>query len=161
MANTATTLLTVNGNFFTGASPDATNVTTHPQTLLTGVGGGKWSLDPEGIIHAPSGSWYISDEYGPFIYRFDTMGALQNVLPPPEAYLPKIGPAYPRVNNFLDSSTIATNDSGRYINRGMEGLSITPDGKKLVACLQSPPPALTTVPASSPARLFPSPATSR
>src|SRR6185436_7487772 len=30
------------------------------------------------------------------------------------------------------------NDSGRYINRGMEGLSITPDGKKLVGSLQSP-----------------------
>jgi hypothetical protein len=66
------------------------------------------------------------------------VGALQFVLPLPTAYLPKQGPTFPRVNNFLTASTIATNDSGRYINRGMEGLSITPDGKKLVACLQSP-----------------------
>ncbi len=138
VANTATYILTVNGNTFTGANPDDTNVTTHPQSLLSGIGGGKWSLDPEGIVHAPGGSWYVSDEYGPFIYRFDASGALQNALPLPEACLPKIGKAYPRVNNFLTASTIATNDSGRYINRGMEGLSITPDGKTLVACLQSP-----------------------
>lgn len=138
IANTGTRLLSVNGNLFTGANPDDTNVTAHPQSLATGIGGGKWSLDPEGIAHAPNGSWYISDEYGPFVYRFDALGALQNILPVPEAYLPRIGPAYPRVNNFLTASTLATNDSGRYINRGLEGLSITPDGKKLVACLQSP-----------------------
>jgi len=138
IVNTATALLSVNGNFFTGANPDDTNVLTHPQSLAGGIGGGKWSLDPEGIVRAPGGSWYISDEYGPFVYRFNAVGVLQFVLPLPEAYLPKLGPTYPRVNNFLTASTIATNDSGRYINRGMEGLSITPDGKKLVACLQSP-----------------------
>jgi|SRR6185503_10165235 hypothetical protein len=136
--NTATTVFTVNGSTFTGANPDDTNILTHPQSLAGGVGGGKWSLDSEGIVHAPNGSWYVSDEYGPFVYRFDAVGALQVVLPLPQAYLPKLGPTYPRPNNFLTSSTIATNDSGRYINRGMEGLSITPDGKKLVACLQSP-----------------------
>ena len=138
IVNTSTHVLTVNGSTFTGANPDDTNVTTHPQSLASGIGGGKWSLDPEGIVHAPNGSWYISDEYGPFTYRFSALGALQEILALPEAFLPRIGPTYPRVNNFLTASTIATNDSGRYINRGMEGLSITPDGKKLVASLQSP-----------------------
>lgn len=138
IVNTGTFLLTENGNLFTGANPDDTNVLTHPRSLAGGIGGGKFSLDPEGIAFAPNGVWYISDEYGPNVYRFSGMGALQSTLPIPEAYVPKIGPTYPRVNNFLTASTIATNDSGRYINRGMEGLSITPDGKKLVACLQSP-----------------------
>ncbi len=136
--NTGTMLLTVDGRTFTGANPDDTNVVTHPSSLATGVGGGKWSLDPEGIARTLNGSWYISDEYGPGIYRFDANGALGALLPVPAAYVPKIGPAYPRVNNFLAASTVATNDSGRYINRGLEGLSITPDGRKLVACLQSP-----------------------
>src|SRR5262249_2323922 len=136
--NTATMLFRVNGSLFTGASPDDTNVLTHPQSLLSGVGGGKWSLDSEGVAMAPNGSWYISDEYGPFIYRFDATGSLQGTLPIPDAYLPKLGPTYPRVINSLTASTFPTNDSGRYINRGMEGLSITPDGKKMVACLQSP-----------------------
>jgi hypothetical protein len=138
IANTGTTLLSVNGNFFTGANPDDTNVITHPQSLPEGIGGGKWSLDPEGIAYAPNGSWYISDEYGPFVYRFNGVGALQSILPLPDAYIPRLGATYPRAINYLTASTIATNDSGRYINRGMEGLSVTPDGKKLVACLQSP-----------------------
>jgi hypothetical protein len=138
MVNDETHVLTVNGSTFTGANPDDTNVLTHPQSLAGGIGGGKWSLDPEGIVFAPNGSWYISDEYGPFTYRFDNTGALQSILPLPDAYIPKIGPSYPRVVNYFTASTIATNDSGRYINRGMEGLSVTPDGKKLVAFLQSP-----------------------
>lgn len=136
--NTGTMLFTQGGSLFTGANPDDTNVLTNPQTLATGVGGGKWSLDPEGIAAGPNGTWYISDEYGPNIHRFDSAGALQAVLPLPDAVIPKIGPAYPRVENYFTSSTIATNDSGRYINRGMEGLSTTPDGRRLVACLQSP-----------------------
>ncbi len=138
IANTGTMLLSVGGGLFTGANPNDTNITAHPQSLVAGIGGGKWSLDPEGIAHAPGGSWYISDEYGPFVYRFDAAGALQNILPLPDAFLPKQGTAYPRVINYLTASTLATNDSGRYINRGMEGLGITPDGKKLIACMQSP-----------------------
>ncbi len=136
--NTGTMLFTQGGNLFTGANPDDTNVLTNPQTLATGIGGGKWSLDPEGIAAGPNGTWYISDEYGPNIYRFDSAGALQNVLPLPAAVIPKSGPAFPRVENYLTSSSVATNDSGRYINRGMEGLSVTPDGKRLIGCLQSP-----------------------
>ena len=102
------------------------------------MGGGKWSLDPEGISFA-GGNWYISDEYGPYIYRFDNAGALQATLPLPDAYIPRTGTNYPRNINFLNGGlvTVAT-DSGRYNNRGMEGLSVTPDGKRLVACLQSP-----------------------
>src|SRR5262249_16185586 len=136
--NNATTLLTVNGSFFTGANPDDTNVLTHPQSLPGGIGGGRWSLDPEGIVRAPNGTWDISDEYGPTLYPFEALGAMPIVLPSRPAFVPKEGPTFPRVNNFLPASTIATNDSGRYINRGLEGLSITPDGKKLIACLQSP-----------------------
>jgi hypothetical protein len=155
IANTDTYVLTVNGSTFTGYQPDDTNVLTHPQSLATvimtmgsvvivkpGIGGGKWSLDPEGIAFAQGaagGSWYISDEYGPFIYQFDNTGALLGLLPVPDAYIPRVGTNYPRTINYLTGGlvTVAT-DSGRYNNRGMEGLSITPDGKKLVACLQSP-----------------------
>jgi hypothetical protein len=141
LANTATYILTVGGSTFTGFQPDDTNVLTHPQSLPGGVGGGKWSLDPEGIAFAStgSGSWYISDEYGPFIYRFDNAGVLLATLPIPDAYIPRVGTSFPRPINYLTGGlvTVAT-DSGRYNNRGMEGLSITPDGKKFVACLQSP-----------------------
>ena len=138
IANTGTLLFSVNGNLFTGALPDDTNVTTHPQSLVTGIGGGKWSLDPEGIAPGAGGSWYISDEYGPFIYRFSATGVLQNVLPLPDAVIPRFGTNYPRAINYLTGGLTSALDSGRHNNRGMEGLSVTPDGKKLVACLQSP-----------------------
>jgi hypothetical protein len=137
-ANTATLVLSVNGSTFTGYNPDDTNVLTHPQSPADSVGAGKWSLDSEGIAHTANG-WYISDEYGPFIYHFGEDGALLNVLAPPEALIPRSGPAYPRQNNFgLLIPQNPTNDSGRYVNRGLEGLSATPDGKKLVTVLQSP-----------------------
>jgi hypothetical protein len=135
--NTGTFVLTVNGATFTGFQPDDTNVLTHPQSLPGGVGLGKWSLDPEGIAFA-SGSWYISDEYGPFVYRFDGTGALLGSLTLPDAYIPRVGTNYPRAVNFLTGGLNSALDSGRHNNRGMEGLSVTPDGKKLIACLQSP-----------------------
>lgn len=138
IVNTDTYVLTVNGRTFTGYQPDDTNVVTHPQSLPEGLGGGKWSLDPEGLAYAGDGRWYVSDEYGPFVYRFDSAGSLLGALPLPEAFIPRVGPTYPRAVNFLLGSTVATNDSGRYNNRGMEGLSVTPDGKRLVASLQSP-----------------------
>lgn len=138
IVNTDTYVLSVNGRTFTGYQPDDTNVVTHPQSLPGGLGGGKWSLDPEGIALAGDGKWYISDEYGPFIYRFDPAGALLGSLPLPEAYIPRVGTNYPRTINFLQGGLTAAADSGRYSNRGMEGLSVTPDGKRLVASLQSP-----------------------
>src|SRR6185436_15566842 len=49
IVNTDTHLLTVNGQNFTGYQPDDTNILTHPQSLADSLGGGKWSLDPEGI----------------------------------------------------------------------------------------------------------------
>lgn len=137
IVNTDTYVLTVNGSTFTGYQPDDTNVVTHPQSLSSGLGGGKWSFDPEGIAFA-GGNWYISDEYGPFVYRFDNNGALLGSLPLPDALIPRFGTNYPRAINFLTGGLSSAADSGRHNNRGMEGLSVTPDGKKLVACLQSP-----------------------
>ena len=137
-ANTGTMLFSVGGNLFTGFDPDDTNFVIYPLTLLDGLGGGLRSLDPEGVVRAADGTWYIADEYGPFLYHFDVTGALLDVLAPPDAYTPKMGPTYPRVINYLAASTIATNDSGRYNNRGLEGVTITPSGRKLVTVLQSP-----------------------
>jgi hypothetical protein len=56
----------------------------------------------------------------------------------PMGYVPKVGPSFPRANVFGTLPQISTNDSGRYFNRGLEGLSLTPNGKKLVTVLQSP-----------------------
>jgi hypothetical protein len=137
-ANNGTMIFSVAGNPFTGFVPDDTNFIAYPKSLPSSLGAGLWCLDPEGLTHLADGTWYVSDEYGPFIYHFDSLGVLLNVLAPPDAYLPKMGAAYPRPINYLSAGNIATEDSGRYNNRGLEGVSITPSGKRLVSVIQSP-----------------------
>ncbi len=136
LTNTQTILLTYQGtNFFTGFDANDTNVVTHPQSAPTSPGGGRASLDGEGLVRLSDGRFYISDEYGPFIYRFSAGGDLEGIFEIPPSVLPKKGAAYPRPNHFTAASAP---DSGRRNNRGLEGLSLTPDGKRLLAMLQSP-----------------------
>lgn len=90
-------------------------------------------FDPEGIRVAGDGkSVYISDEYGPYIYRFDrATGERTGVIALPDKFA---------VSNLsaVGDAEIAGNASGRVANKGMEGLAITPDGKTLVGIMQSP-----------------------
>jgi hypothetical protein len=88
-------------------------------------------LDPEGVRVSPLGTIYISDEYGPFIYEFDFAGKRLASLPVPRRFQVP----HPQADPVLE---LANNKSGRVPNRGMEGLAITPDGKKLVGIMQSP-----------------------
>lgn len=136
--NTATVLLTYDDEgtpqFFTGFDAGNTNNPVVPQSPANSLGGGRRSIDPEGIVLAPEGGYWVSDEYGPGVFRFDVQARLQETLLPPEALLPKQG-SYPGKLNF-NGNTAPT--SGRRNNRGLEGLSLTPDGKRLVAFLQSP-----------------------
>ena len=79
-------------------------------------------LDPEGLVAAKDGSFFVSDEYGPFIVHFDADGNEIDRLNPYEGTLP----AELRF---------------RTANKGMEGLTLSPDGKTLYGVMQS---ALTT-----------------
>jgi hypothetical protein len=81
-------------------------------------------LDSEGLVLAPDRTFWVSDEYGPHIVHFDANGK-----------------TIERINPF------GTGTGGRILpkvfakrrpNRGMEGLTITPDGKTLVGIMQSP-----------------------
>ncbi|MBC7930008.1 MAG: esterase-like activity of phytase family protein [Rubrivivax sp.] len=119
---------TMSGANFTGFDGNDATVTTHPQSMTGSLGGGRRSIDPEGLVlRASDGGYWVSDEYGPFIYRFDSFGRLQQTIKPPAALIPK--------PSFTGASAPA---SGRFNNRGLEGLSLTPDGRRLVAALQSP-----------------------
>jgi hypothetical protein len=102
---------------------------------------GAISIDAEAIIRLDDGSFFISDEYGPSIYRFSADGRMMSAIRPPEAFIPKRngkdsfssnnpGPAAP-------APKPANPESGRQNNQGFEGLALTPDGKHLVALLQS------------------------
>lgn len=78
----------------------------------------EYGYDPEGLVALADGTFWISDEYGPFITHFDRTGRQIERLSPFGAGLP---------------SELAM----RVPNKGMEGLTVTPDGRNLVGIMQS------------------------
>ena len=88
-------------------------------------------LDPEGVAVAPDGTVYISDEYGPTIYHFTQTGHLLGNVAAPAKFLAS------NVSKTV-AAEIAGNTSGRVGNKGMEGLTISPDGKTMIGAMQSP-----------------------
>jgi hypothetical protein len=78
--------------------------------------------DSEGLVALPDGTFWVSDEYGPFITHFDSRGR-----------------AIQRLSAF--NGTLPAELRFRVPNRGMEGLTITPDGKELVGLGRSTSPA--------------------
>ena len=75
---------------------------------------------------------YISDEYGPFVYEFDRRTGERT-----DAFT--LPPKFAIVNLSAQGAVeIAGNTAGRVTNKGMEGLAITPDNRKLVGAMQSP-----------------------
>lgn len=81
-------------------------------------------LDSEGLALASDGTFWVSDEYGPHLVHFDGTGK-----------------TIERINPFGSGTggrTLPKVLARRRPNRGMEGLTITPDGKTLVGLMQSP-----------------------
>lgn len=81
-------------------------------------------LDSEGLALASDGTFWISDEYGPHLVHFDGTGKT----------LERINP----FGSGTGGRTLPKVLARRRPNRGMEGLTITPDGKTLVGLMQSP-----------------------
>lgn len=102
---------------------------------------GRISLDPEAIVLLPNGQFFISDEYGPYIYRFSAAGRMLGAIRPPDALIPmRNGKESFSSNNpgpGAEAPRPPNPESGRQNNQGFEGLTLTPDGKTLVAILQS------------------------
>ncbi len=102
---------------------------------------GRLSLDAEGIVVNADGSIWVSDEYGPYIFRFTADGRLISAVRPPEAITPKRGGADSFASNNPgpgQAAPVPANPTtGRQNNQGLEGLSVSPDGRTLFALLQS------------------------
>ena len=93
--------------------------------LLTG-----FDLDPESLVLAPDGSFWISEEFGPFLLHVAADGRL---LEPP-VQVP--GVRSPQ-NPFLDLGDRARPERPTLAaSRGFEGLAIAPDGGTLYALLE-------------------------
>ncbi len=108
-------------------------------TPTTGVNAGvpqtvnKLSLDSEALVLKADGSGYIGDEYGANIYHFNSSKQIDGVVGIPAALKPQ---DVTGATNFDGSGSPAQLD-GRRINQGLEGVSLSPDGTKLFALLQS------------------------
>ncbi|MEV6768312.1 esterase-like activity of phytase family protein [Nocardia sp. NPDC051030] len=74
-------------------------------------------IDSEGLVALADGTFWVSDEYGPFLVHFDAKGSELERLAP--------GRGLPKELSL------------RTPNQGMEGLTVTPDGSTLVGIIQS------------------------
>jgi hypothetical protein len=102
---------------------------------------GKVSIDAEAIVRMPDGTFFISDEYGPYIYRFSAEGRMLSAIRPPDAFIPmRKGKQNFSSNNpgpGAEAPDPKDPDTGRQNNQGFEGMARTPDGRFLVVILQS------------------------
>jgi hypothetical protein len=90
-------------------------------------------FDPESIRVSNDGkSVFISDEYGPYVYKFDRASGqrIQSFQLPANLAVNNLSP--------VGNTEISGNTLGRTANKGMEGLAITPDGKTLVGIMHAP-----------------------
>jgi len=119
-----------------GARPATASLPEMPQAF-----NGKLALDAEGVVRLQDGSWLVSDEYGPSIYRFDASGQLTGALPVAASVRPlRNGVTDYSSNNPTTGQPApspANPTNGRGNNQGFEGMSLSPDGRTLFVALQS------------------------
>lgn len=108
----------------------ATNATlTNGAVTPVPVARDPYGYDSEGLVALPDGTFWVSDEYGPYITHFDANGFEIGRLTP---YRSSQDNASHKVIGFLPAEL-----ANRLKNKGMEGLTVTPDGQTLVGIMQS------------------------
>ncbi len=101
--------------------------------LLTGA-----DFDPESFRRLPDGSFYVGDEFGPFLLHTDASGALLQA-PTPLPNLLGLG-----ANPLVQSPQFpGVTDPNLGASRGFEGMALNASGTRLLAMLEG---ALTTDP---------------
>jgi hypothetical protein len=121
------------GRAFTGADPETGMLTRRGMMFPApagGVGSGKLSLDAESLQFTRDGRFYIGDEYTANIYHFDRRGRLRGVIQPPAGIAP-------RRDGRPYFGSLTAPETGRRNNQGVEGMSLSPDGRTLFVMLQS------------------------
>ncbi|SMR50780.1 unnamed protein product [Zymoseptoria tritici ST99CH_1E4] len=109
----------------------------------SGAGGRRVVIDAEGLVLGRGGTFWVSDEYGDFVYQFSATGRMIRAIRPPPAFTPiRNGTVSyssdnpPRYNPALVPDPVDPT-TGRANNQGLEGLTTNPSGTKLYALAQS------------------------
>ena len=115
-------------------TPGSAAALAEPAFALDGsrIAGDPSGADTEGIAACPDGTFFVGDEYGPSLFHIAADGRVL-VRWVPAGLEPLFDQAdYPVVGAL---PTIA---SKRRLNRGFEGLALSPDGASLYLAFQSP-----------------------
>lgn len=116
----------------------------YPELPGADIGLDKYAvcIDAESVRVLSNGHFLISDEYGPYVYEFDEKGQMLAAIKPVDALVPRddagdvsFNSGDPPINDSdIDEPTIK---SGRAQNKGLEGMTVSPDGSTLFVMLQS------------------------
>lgn len=94
-------------------------------------------LDTEGLVRTQDGTFWVVEEYGPSLLKIDAQGrVLKRFLP--DSLTDFLAPI---TGYSVDDSALSVPEIyglRRRLNRGFEGIALTPDGKTLYIALQSP-----------------------
>lgn len=134
-------LMGPDGRPLTGLDPTRVRPAEGGLPALPAIDSGRISIDSEAIVRMPDGSFFISDEYAPGIYRFSAEGKLLGATRPPDAFTPMRNGKVNFSSNNPGPNAPAPKpknpESGRGNNQGLEGMALSPDAKTLTVVLQS------------------------
>ena len=92
-----------------------------------------FGADMESVLVAPDGSFWLSDEYRPAIYHFDSQGVLI------DRFIPQgTASAAGQPEGTFGTETLPEIYAQRRGNRGFEGMALNTDNGNLYAFIQSP-----------------------
>ncbi|BBA98970.1 hypothetical protein RVR_5395 [Actinacidiphila reveromycinica] len=124
------------GVAYSGRPPHDTTETIDDVAATNAAGGtpqpvahDPYGYDSEGLVALPDGTFWVSDEYGPYLTHFDVNGYELGRLTP---YRNSQDNASHKILGYLPAEL-----ADRLTNKGMEGLTVTPDGSTLVGVMQS------------------------
>lgn len=128
----STTLYTFNNTPTSGDDPTYAQTVSGSSTKYPVVAANytRLTTDTEGLVQNKDGTFWMSDEYGPYIYLLSSKGKILKTITPPEA-------AIPRINGTVNFTSAVDPESGRSANQGLEALTSSASGDKLYALMQS------------------------
>jgi hypothetical protein len=119
----------------------AVDPSTRSERLLTGM-----DFDPESLVRAPDGSWWIGEEFGPFLLHFSSDGILidKPIAIPIPSSIPSSSsdrffrsPEHPDFFN-LDSDIARIDRANLPRSKGIEGMTLSYDRSALILLIEGP-----------------------